>query len=71
MEEQAITTLALTLLPLISGLFVAIKKWFDVSGKIKQIRILLDGVDDALEDDKITESEFRRIYRNYKAVVNS
>ncbi len=71
MEQESITVLATTLLPLASGLLVAVKKWFNVSEKVKKIRILLDGVDDALRDDKITESEFRRIYGDYKAVVNS
>jgi len=71
MEEQAINTIIMTALPLIGGLVVAIKKWFNVSEKVKSIRILVDSVDDALTDDKISESEFRTIFRNYKSVVNS
>ena len=58
-------------LPMLGGLLVAVKKWFNVLEKVKKIRILLDGVDDALRDDKITESEFRKIYGDCKAVVNS
>jgi hypothetical protein len=71
MEEQTIQTIIITVLPMLGGLLVAVKKWFNVSEKIKKIRILLDGVDDALRDDKITESEFRKIYGDYKAVVNT
>lgn len=71
MEEQAITLIISTVLPLLGGLVVAVKKWFNVSAKVKSIRILIDSVDDALTDDKISESEFRTIFRNYKAVVNS
>ena len=71
MEEQAIQTLIVTTLPMLGGLLVAVKKWLNVSEKVKKIRILVDSVDDALRDDKITESEFRTIFGNYKAVVNS
>jgi len=71
MEEQAIQTLIVTILPLLGGVFVAVKKWFNVSEKIKKIRVLVDSLDDALRDDKITEGEFRTIFGNYKAVVNS
>lgn len=71
MEEQTINIIIVTVLPLLGGLVVAIKKWFNVSEKVKAIRILIDSVDDALTDDKITESEFRTIFRNYKSVVKS
>ncbi|MCJ8305664.1 MAG: hypothetical protein HRU07_01280 [Nitrosopumilus sp.] len=71
MEEQAITALIVTVLPMLGGLLVAVKKWFNISEKIKSIRILMDSVDDALRDDKITEGEFRTIFGNYKVVVNS
>ena len=71
MEEQAINTIIALVLPMLGGLLVAVKKWFNVSEKIKSIRILVASVDDALIDDKISESEFRTIFRNYKSVVNS
>ena len=70
-EEETIITIIVTALPMLSGVLVAIKKWFNVSEKIKKIRVLVDGVDDALRDDKITESEFRKIFGDYKAIVNS
>lgn len=53
------------------GILVAVKKWFNISEKIKRIKILIDSVDDALRDDKITEGEFRTIFGNCKAVVKS
>jgi hypothetical protein len=71
MEEQAINTIIALVLPMLGGLLVAVKKWFNVSEKIKNIRILIDSLDDALRDDKITESEFRIIFGNYKQVVKS
>lgn len=58
-DEQTITILIITLLILIIDLFVAVKKWLNVLEKIKKIRILLDGIDDSLRDDKIIESKFR------------
>ena len=70
-EEQAIQTIIITVLPMLGGLLVAVKKWFNVSEKIKKIRVLIDSVDDALRDDKITEGEFRTIFGNYKALVRS
>ncbi len=71
MEEQTIQTIIVTMLPMLGGVLVAVKKWFNVSEKVKRIRILMDSVDDALRDDKITEGEFRTIFGEYKAVVNS
>jgi len=70
-EEQIIQTIIVTMLPMLGGILVAIKKWFNVSEKIKKIRVLIDSVDDALRDDKITESEFRTIFGNYKTLVRS
>ena len=71
MEEQTIQIIIATVLPMLGGILVAIKKWFNVSEKIKHIRNLVDAVDDALKDDKITESEFRIIFVKYKALVRS
>ena len=58
-------------MPLLGGLLVAVKKWFNVSEKIKRIKILVDSLDEALKDDKVTESEFRQIFRNYKLLVRT
>ena len=69
MEEQAIQLIIATVLPILGGLIIAIKKWFNVSEKIKLLKNLIDSVDDALRDDKITESEFRTIFGKYKALV--
>ena len=71
MEEELLATLLPIILPMIGGLVVAVKKWFNVSEKLKQIRVLIDSVDDALRDDKITEGEFRTIFGNYKVLVRS
>ena len=69
MEEQTIQIKIATVLPVLGGLIIAIKKWFNVSEKIKLLKNLIDSVDDALRDDKITESEFRTIFGKYKALV--
>lgn len=71
MEDEIWLTFLPIILPIIGGLVVAIKKWFNVSEKIKHIRNLIDAVDDALRDDKITEGEFRIIFGKYKTLVRS
>lgn len=70
-EEQTIQTIMFAVLPMLGGVLVAIKKWFNVSEKIKHIRNLIDALDDALRDDKISESEFRIIFGKYKMLVRS
>lgn len=67
---QLLTTLLPIILPIIGGLIVSVKKWLNIKEKVKKIRILIGSVDDALNDDKITENEFRIIFRNYKDLVN-
>lgn len=69
-EHEIIYQFLPIFLPLIGGIVVFIKKWFNIKEKIKQIRVLIGSVDDALNDDKITENEFRIIFRNYRDLVN-
>lgn len=69
-EHEIIYQLLPIFLSLIGGLIIAVKKWFNVKEKIHQIKILIGSVDDALNDDKITENEFRIIFRNYRDLVN-
>lgn len=69
MEQETIQIIMAIILPMLGGLIVAIKKWFNVSDKVKLLKNLIDSVDDALRDDKITEGEFRTIFGKYKALV--
>ena len=69
-SSQLLTILLPIILPIIGGLVVSVKKWLNIKDKVKKIRILIGSVDDALNDDKITENEFRIIFRNYKDLVN-
>ena len=68
-EEQTLTTVAVALIPLLSGLLIAVKKWFNVSAKVKQLKKLVDSFDEALEDDKLTKEEFKKVFANYKKLV--
>ena len=38
--------------------------------KIGEFRKLVDAVDDAVYDDKVTEEEFRKMYQSAKALIN-
>ena len=52
------------LLGLVSG---GIATYLIVKYRLRQVRVLLDEVDDALKDDKVSEEEFRAIFAAVKA----
>jgi len=58
-------------LPLIIGLIAPTSLWAKSKLKISQIRSVIDEVDDALRDDKITEQEFRTIFSSFKALTKN
>lgn len=37
--------------------------------KLKEVREAIDVLDDALQDDKISEEEFREIWSKFKAII--
>ncbi len=37
--------------------------------KLKEVREAIDALDDALQDDKISEEEFRKIWSKFKAII--
>jgi len=37
--------------------------------KLKEVREAIDALDDALQDDKISEEEFRVIWNKFKAII--
>jgi uncharacterized membrane protein len=37
--------------------------------KLKEVREAIDVLDDALQDDKISEEEFREIWNKFKAII--
>jgi uncharacterized membrane protein len=37
--------------------------------KLKEVREAIDVLDDALQDDKISEEEFRVIWNKFKAII--
>jgi|GEM_PF-1204403 hypothetical protein len=37
--------------------------------KLKEVREAIDALDDALQDDKISEEEFKEIWSKFKAIV--
>lgn len=59
------------LIPIVSTIvfgFFSVR-WIVVKRKISLVRKLIDVVDEALTDDKITEAEFRDIFYNFYNIV--
>lgn len=46
-------------------------RWQLAKNKLSEIRKLIDAVDDALNDDRVNEEEFREIFQKLMAVVKS
>lgn len=63
-----IITVAPVIITTIGGI-IAIKKFKGIKNKLSLMRILIDDVDDALYDDKISELEFRKIFQSVRAVI--
>ena len=62
---QMIVTAIVTAAAVLLGM-----RWQLAKNKLNQVRKLLDDVDDAVKDDKITEDEFRKIWTGFAAVVS-
>jgi hypothetical protein len=60
MEWWTIITLAIAVA---GGYFLGAKR------KIHQVRELLDEMDDAIQDDRVTEEEFRKIWGKVRDVI--
>jgi hypothetical protein len=56
-----------TIIPL--GIAVAGGYFLGAKRKIHQVRVLLDEVDDAIQDDRVTEEEFRRIWNRTRNLI--
>lgn len=54
---------------LISGVFGS--QWAFGKQKVSQIRDAMQTIEEALEDDKISEQEFRKIYYKFSAIAKS
>ena len=46
-------------------------RWGIAKTKLSQFRKLVVSVDDALQDNKVTEEEFRRIFNNFKILTGT
>ena len=62
---QMIVTAVVTAAALLLGV-----RWQIAKNKLNRVRKLLDDVDDAVRDDRITEDEFRKIWSSFAAVVS-
>lgn len=62
---QMIATTIITLSVVLLGV-----RWQLAKKKLTEVRQLIDVVDDALQDDKVTEEEFRNIVNRLIAVAN-
>lgn len=49
---------------------VATAKWIISKEKLRAFRQLIDSVDDAVTDDKISESEFQAIWNSFRKVIS-
>jgi len=52
-----------------SAIAVSLAAWNRFKGKLSQIRKLVDDLDDALYDDKLSEEEYRKIWEYFTEVV--
>lgn len=62
-DISTIASLLLTFILGLGGYRIIAKR------KIKEIRKLIESVDNALYDDKISEDEFRDIFRRFKVLI--
>jgi hypothetical protein len=52
-----------------STLFVAWRAWYRFKAKVKAIKEFMITLDAALEDDAVTEAEFRELWRKFKEII--
>jgi len=51
------------------ALAAAWRHWGRFKGKLRAVRELVDELDEALRDDRVTEEEWRRLWEKLKALV--
>jgi len=69
---MAIDLIASTIITAIITAFVVfVPTWHYFKKRISKLRELIIEVDEALNDDKVTAEEFRRIWERVKAVFSS
>lgn len=56
------------LVPIVA--LIAGVKWGIAKQRLSSFRKLVDSVDDAVADDKVTESEFQKIWNNFRKVIS-
>ena len=64
--------LVAAIIAVLSSLIVSLaawKKWKKFKAKVSQVRTLIDSLDDALYDDKVTQIEFEAIWEQLKSVT--
>jgi hypothetical protein len=66
-EYEIILIILGVVVPIVSGLTA----WKAFKAKLNMIRKLIDTVDDAIYDDKVTENEFRVIWNNFTELATS
>jgi len=45
------------------------QRWGQLKSKLRAVRELVDELDEALRDDRVTEEEWRRLWEKLKALV--
>lgn len=73
MTEQTIVDIVAALIPIISTLISGAfgTQWAFSKNKISKIRDALSEIETALEDDNVSDTEFRRIYYKLSAIGKS
>ena len=67
-ETETILSIVLPILTIIAGIFGA--KWKFGKSLISKITSLMNSIDDALEDDVITEDEAKLILKRIQSLLN-
>lgn len=71
-DFNAIEPFIVPIITAIFGLGIGLSRdWLKVKRIIKAVRVFVDDVDDAVYDDKVTETEFRKSFDSARNVVKA
>lgn len=61
--------LVTAILAIVGAIGASLVVWNKFKSRLSQIRKLIDTLDDALYDNKVTEKEYREIWESFKAII--
>jgi cell shape-determining protein MreC len=65
-----IETISIVITAVVSVLATFFTTWGVFKRKLHTVREFVDTLDDALQDDKVTEQEYRELWEKFKAIFN-